>query len=122
MDDFSKISQIIAFLNVHNFDILCLCETFLESSIGDDDPRLQIDGYSLFRSDYPSNSKGGGVCMYYKDHLSLVRRPELTTLDECLICEIRSGSNIVFLCHCYCSPSQDSDQFDLFKQKWEESM
>lgn len=122
VDDFSKISQVIAFLNFHKFDILCLTETFLDSSISNDDARLQIEGYDLFRSDHPSNSKRGGVCIYYKDHLSLIRRPELTTLDECLICEVRTDSKKVFLCHCYRSPSQDSEHFEFFKQKWEESI
>ena len=76
VDDFSKIAQIFAFLNVHKFDIFCLSETFLDSSIQDDDQGLAIDGYSLCMCDHPSNSRRGGVCIYFKDYLSLVRRSE----------------------------------------------
>ena len=72
VNDFSKISQISAFLNVHNFDVFCVCESFLTSSISDDDPRLAIDGYELIRCDHPSDTKRGGVCIYYKSHLPLI--------------------------------------------------
>ncbi|MEO0684333.1 MAG: reverse transcriptase family protein, partial [Cyanobacteria bacterium J06649_11] len=61
--------------------------------------------------------------IFYKDHLSLVSRPELTSLDECIVCEIKSGSNCCFLSLLsYCSPSQSSDQFDIFKHNWEETV
>ena len=122
VDDFSKIAQVSAFLSVHNFDIFCICESFLNSSIQDDDPRLAIDGYELIRSDHPSNSKRGGVCIYFKSHLPLVRKPELTSLDECITCKLKIGSSNLLLCLTYRSPSQDFDQFESFKSKWEETI
>ena len=42
---------------IRKFDIFCLSETFLDSSISDDDPRLAIDGYRIIRCDQPSNTK-----------------------------------------------------------------
>ena len=122
VDDFAKLSQISAYLSVHKFDILCLSETFLDSSILDDDPRLAIDGYNLIRCDDPSNSRKGGVCIYFKDHLPLVRRPDLTILDEYLVCELRAGNKRLFFTVIYRSPSQTVDQFSVFKQKWEETI
>ena len=122
VDDFSKITQISAFLSVHSFDIFCLGETFLTSQIQDDDPRLEIEGYEILRCDHPSDTKRGGVSIYYRDHLSLVGRPELTSLSECVVCEVKSGVNKCFLCLCYRSPSQNSEQFDTFKLKWEETV
>ena len=65
VEDFSKLSQISAFLNVHQFDIFCLTETFLDSSISSEDPRLAIEGYKIFRRDHPSNLRRGGVCLYF---------------------------------------------------------
>ena len=121
-DDFSKVSQISAFLETHKFDIFCICEGFLDSSIGNEDPGLAIDGYHFFRCDHPSNTKRGGVILYYRDHLPIIERPELTNLDECLVCELKAGSNRLFICLCYRSPSQDADHFILFKQKWEETI
>ena len=64
VENFSKLTQISAFLNVYDFDIFCLSETFLDSSIADDDQRLKIDGYDLHRCDHPSNSRRGGVYVY----------------------------------------------------------
>ena len=44
VESFSKLSQIAAFLNVQQFDIFCLSETFLDSLISSEDPRLAIEG------------------------------------------------------------------------------
>ena len=115
-----SISQISAFLNIHQFDIFCLTETFLDSSILSKDPRLAIEGYKLFRCDHPPNLRRGGVCLYSKDHLPLALRPDLTTLDDCLVCEIQNGSKRFFLTVLYRSPSQSNEQFSLFRQRWEE--
>ena len=56
----------------HNFDIVCLCETFLDSSYSNDDATLQLSGYSLVRTDHPMGTKRGGVCIYYKEYISLI--------------------------------------------------
>ena len=122
VENFSKLTQISAFLNVYDFDIFCLSETFLDSSIADDDQRLKIDGYDLHRCDHPSNSRRGGVCLYYKSHLSLVRRSDLTDLNECLVCEVRCGSKRSFITLLYRSPSQDGENFMLFKRQWEDTI
>ena len=55
----------ISLLQAHNCDIICLSETFLNSSIESNDNRISIDGYILTRSDHLSDSKKGGVCIYY---------------------------------------------------------
>ena len=122
VEDFSKLSRISAFLNVHQFDIFCLTETFLESSISSEDPRLATEGYELFRCDHPSNLWRDGVCLYFKDHLPLALKPDLTTLDEHLACEIQNGSKRFFLTVLYRSPSQSIEQFSLFRQRWEETI
>ena len=67
VEDFSKLSQISALLNVHQFDIFCLTETFLYSSILLDNPRLAIEEYKLFHCNHPSNLRRDGVCFYFKD-------------------------------------------------------
>ena len=59
-------------MNVNDLDIVCLSETFLDSSIPIDDNRLSIPGYSVMRADYPSNTKRDGVCSYYKEHLLII--------------------------------------------------
>ena len=64
--DFAKMPLIGAFITTHNFDIICLLETSLDSSVDTSDIRITINGYSILRADHPSNTKLGGVCMYYK--------------------------------------------------------
>ena len=81
--DSTKISLLQAYITQRNYDIMtimtCLTETFLNSSILSDDNRIKIDGYSLIRSDHPSDSKKGGVCIYYKEHIPLILRDDINT-------------------------------------------
>ena len=55
--DFVKMPLIEAFTTTHNFDIICLVKTFLESSIDISDTRIHINDYSPRRADHPSNTK-----------------------------------------------------------------
>ena len=57
----------------YNTDILYLPETFLDSFIEVSDPTINISGYNSLRSNHPSNTKGGGMCMFYKDYLRVIR-------------------------------------------------
>ena len=50
-----------AFITTHNFNIICLSETFLYLSIHIIDTRINVNGYSLLRADHPSHTKRGGV-------------------------------------------------------------
>ena len=61
-----------------------------------DDHKLKIDGYNLIRPDHPTDSKKGGIGIYYKEHIPLIRRDDLCTLDNCtfLTCVYRSPSQI----------------------------
>ena len=45
--NFLKLSLSRAYLTDQNFDVTCLSETFLDSSISYDDDYLQIPGYNL---------------------------------------------------------------------------
>ena len=78
--------MIKAYITDQNFDIVCLSETLLNSSIKNDDHKLKIDGYNLIRSNHPSDSKKGGIVIYYKEHIPLIKHDD--TLDNCLVTEI----------------------------------
>ena len=87
---------------------------FLDSSVdNDDDDRISIPGYNLLREDHPSNTKRG-VCIYYKDHLPIIKRNDLCQLHECLVTELRIGKKKCFFKSLYRSPSQTSDEFEDF--------
>ena len=55
--DSIKVSLLQAYITQHNYDIICLSETFLDSSIQSDDEKIKIDGHTLIRADHPSDSK-----------------------------------------------------------------
>ena len=82
--DFVEMRLIEAFITTHNFDTICLSETFLDLSIAISDTRININGYLLLRADHPSNIKRGGVCIYYKKYLSAIRRTVTSDLQECI--------------------------------------
>ena len=56
--NFVKSPLLEAYAITHNFDVICLSETFLDPSYSNDDPpRLQLSGYSLVRADHPIGYK-----------------------------------------------------------------
>ena len=77
--NFAKLSLLRAYVSIHKFDIICLSETYLDSSI--DDESLEISEYYLIRSDHPSNKKCDGICIYYKNVLPL-KVTDICLLDE----------------------------------------
>ena len=98
--NFSKLTLLKAIATSSQYDIICLSETFLDSSIESDDKRLNIEGYNLIRADHPRNKKREGVCMYYKDYLRIIRRDDLCTFQECVVAEIKlesRGVKVAFL-------------------------
>ena len=70
------------------------------------------------RADHPRDIKRGGVCTYYKEHLPLICKPNLTPLDECLVCELKIGNKKCFITVLYRSPSQSLEEFERFKNGW----
>ena len=64
----------------HNFDIICLSETNLDSSIQHDDERLPLNRYNLARANNPNNNRGGAG-IYFKQFLA-IRRVKLNNLNE----------------------------------------
>ena len=115
--DSIKIFLLQAYITQHNYDVICLLETFLISSIETNNDRILIDGYNLIIEDHPSDFKRGGVCVYYKEHIPLIKRDDICTLHNCLVTEIRSQGEKCFLSCIYCSPSQSDDEFDDFCTK-----
>ena len=68
---FIKVSLLKVYITIYNYDNICLSEQYLHLSILSGDNNLEIPGYDLIRADHPSNSKWGGVCVYYRNSLPL---------------------------------------------------
>ena len=93
--------------------MICLSETFLDSSIPTNDERLNMKEYKLIRADNPSDSKIGGVAIYYKEFLA-VRPVEVKSLNEWVIFEVSIKNKRGYVVSLYRSPSQTQDEFDNF--------
>ena len=89
--NFSKIPLLQAISVSKNYDLICLSGTFLYPSIDSSDERITIERHNLLRADHPSNRERGGVCIYYKEHLPVIKRDDLCNLNDCLILEKRIG-------------------------------
>ena len=75
---------------------------------------IQINGYSLLRTDHANNIKHGGVCIYLKESLPLIRRNDLTNLKDCLVTEINVNNAKCFFTCLYRSPNQNHDELEYF--------
>ena len=51
----------------------------------------------FLRSDHPSNSRIGGVCVYFREDLPIKRRQDLELLQEMVVAEINFARKKVFL-------------------------
>ena len=85
--DSTKILLLQAYITQHHYDVICITEAFLYSSVQSDYNRITIDKYNLVRSDHPSDSKKGEVCNYYKLHIPPILRDDIDILDNCLVTE-----------------------------------
>ena len=64
--NYIKLSMLKAYNALHNYDIIGISETFLDSSHSDGDYSLKLEGHELITADHPNNTKPGGVCIYYR--------------------------------------------------------
>ena len=83
-----KYLLLAAYNSVYKYDIICISDNFLDSTISDDDDILHMKGYNLIRADHLDNIKRGGVCLYFKKSLTL-KKIELSHITECLLCEYK---------------------------------
>ena len=91
-----------------------MSETFLDTSLDRKDNWLKIEGYNLIRSDDPMGSKEGDICIYYREHIPLIRRGNLCSLYNCLETEICLENGKCVLPCLYQSPSQNKHEFEHF--------
>ena len=67
--NFLKLSQLQAYISTYRHDFMCLSETYLDSSSPSN--IIDTEGCKLVLSDHPDNIKRGGVCIYYKESLTV---------------------------------------------------
>ena len=114
--DFSKLSK----HTIQNTILICLSETYLDSSYADDDTQLNLKDFALIRADNPHNRKKGGVdFIYFKERL-VVHSVSPLNLNKCLVLEINIQNKKGFVISLYRSPNQGKDEFDKFLLNFEQ--
>ena len=108
----NKISLLTAYNIVWKFNIICISETYLDSTV--DDKTIEIKGYNLIRADYLNNQRRGGVCFYFKGNLCL-RQTDISFFPEYLLCQIYITIKKGYIIVLYRSPSQTSFEFNNFQ-------
>ena len=69
---------------------------------------MQLPRFDLIRTDYPSNTKRGAVCIYYLNFV-LLKLININYLNECITFEIKLGDKISNFFSLYRSPNQSED-------------
>ena len=115
---YSKLFLLKVYKSIHKFDIICLPETYLDSTVRFDDANLVFSGYNSVCSDHPSKNKRGGVYLYYKNYLPL-RILSISYLKEFLNFELKVGDKSYNFVVLYRSPSQSQDDFETFSGNFE---
>ena len=88
-----KVQLLKEYLTEHEFDIVCLSGTYLNSSFLFDDDHFDIPGHIMIRVDHPVNSKRGGECMCYKYCLPL-KVLDIRFLHESMSFDLRIGDKL----------------------------
>ena len=66
-----KIPLMEVYNSLHHFDVMALSETMLDKSVKNDDIFIQGLSREIYRSDHPSNTKIGRVCVYFREGLPI---------------------------------------------------
>ena len=78
-----------------------------------------MKGYKLIRADNLSDSKKGGVAIYYKEVLA-VRPVEVKNLNKCVIFEVPIKKKSGCVVSLYRLSSQTEDELDIFLISFEQ--
>ena len=111
--NYNKLFLLRAYSTVYKFDVICLSETYLDSTVASDDANLEITDHNLVRSDHPANTKRGGVCLYYKTCLPL-KVVDIQYLNEYINFELKIVDKHCTFVALYRSPGQSLDNFETF--------
>ena len=116
--NYVKLSSLQAYNSVYKH-VICLSETYLDNSLLSDKSDMNFPGYTLVRADYPGNVERGGLCIYFKESLSMRFLDVPGNLDECLLCELSFKKKKCFIATLYRSPSQSREEFEKFLGNFE---
>ena len=93
-----KIDKLIALIEVENFDVIALNETWLDTENKHLLAEVAIHGYKVFHMDKPTpTGRGGGSIMYVKNTLNKIERKSSATCTREIIQIDTNPKNAVHL-------------------------
>ena len=107
-----QLEQLSIYLANTSLDMLCLNETRLDESVSDN---VYLKGYDIIRKDRKRD--GGGVALYYREHLNVKERKYLVSGDLEAICAEVIGSKrkpLIVVC-IYRPLSSKAEWFNTFE-------
>ena len=92
-DDFQRVRLIEAHNSIFNYDLISICEISLNDSIKL--PDILLNDYTFVHSNNPTNTRHGGVGLFYKNSLPIKIRNDLS-FDESIVIELNFGRKKFF--------------------------
>ena len=116
-DNFQRVQLIEAHNSLHSYDLISLCEVSLNDTV--EVPDSQLCDYNFIAKNNVSNTRHGGVGLFYKNSSPLLVRNDLG-FSEALVVELNFGRKIFFFTVLYRSPSNSigSPEFEAFLQNF----
>lgn len=102
--NYEKINLLQAYNTVNKFEMICISESYLDSSISPDSEQLNIESHKLIGNNHPGNVRTRGVCAYFRESLP-IRFISKSHLNECLILEVSVSNEKGYEVSLYRSPS-----------------
>ena len=101
----SRIPHIESINSIHKFDIFGVCESALTGSIPNHS--ILIEGFSPdpIRADKADDTRNGGVCLYFREDLPIKSRPDIATVPETIVAEIKLNRKKIFFVLSYRHPN-----------------
>jgi len=112
-DNFSRVDLLEAHNILHNYDIISLCETGLNSTVVI--PEKMLENYKFISCNNAKDTRHGGVGLFVKNSLAIKIRDDIS-FDETLVVEIMVDHKKIFFTVIYRSPSNKcgSPEFNNF--------
>ena len=101
-DNFQRVRLIEAHNSICNYDLISICETSLNDSIKL--PDILLNDYTFVSSQNPTNTRHGGVGLFFKNSLPIKIRNDLS-FEESKVVEINFGRKKIFCTVLYRSPA-----------------
>ena len=92
-DEFQRVRLIEAHNSIFNYDLISICESNLNDSIKL--PDILLNDHTLVHSKNPTNTRHGGVGLFYKNSLPIKIRNDLF-FDESIVIELNFGRKTFF--------------------------